>query len=148
MPLIAGASGVAVLDECVEAFQEIKLGHKWQYIIYRLSEDLKKIIVDEKGQLGKTFDDFVNKLLEAEQKGQCRYGVFDVKFTHNDMQREKLALFAWNPDNAPIKQKMLYTSSLKALKNKLKGFHVEIQCNDHEDLALSHVLEKCQDKYQ
>lgn len=41
------------MDECVEAFQEIKLGHKWQYVIFKLSDDLKKIVVDEKGLLGR-----------------------------------------------------------------------------------------------
>ncbi|KAL5009286.1 hypothetical protein ScPMuIL_014867 [Solemya velum] len=141
------ASGVAVHDECVEAFTKIKLGHKFKYIIFRLSDDLKKIIVEESGGLEKTYDDFVNKLREAEGKRECRYGVFDVKFTFNNMQREKLAFFLWSPDCATIKQKMLYTSSMKALKNKLVGIHVEVQCNDESDLALSHVLEKCTERY-
>ena len=45
------SSGVTVCDDCVRAFNEIKLGHKWQYVIYKLTDDLKRIIVEEKAGL-------------------------------------------------------------------------------------------------
>ena len=46
-----------------------------------------------------------------------------------------------SPDNAKIKQKMVYTSSKDALKKKLVGLGKEIQANDHGDLAWEHVME-------
>ena len=52
------------------------------------------------------------------------------------------------PDNQlGIKQKMLYSSSKKALKDKLTGLAKEIQCNDTDDLAWSQIVEKCTSKY-
>lgn len=141
------ASGVTVCDECLKAFDEIKLGHKWRYVIYRLSDDLKRIIVEEKAGLNKTYQDFVNRLLESEKKGQCRYGLFDVKYSCNDIHSSKLAFFLWCPISVPTRQKMVYSCSVKALKQKLVGVHVDIQCNDATDLALSHVLEKCTARY-
>lgn len=45
------SSGVTVCDDCVRVFNEIKLGHKWQYVIYKLTDDLKRIIVEEKAGL-------------------------------------------------------------------------------------------------
>jgi hypothetical protein len=52
-----------------------------------------------------------------------------------------------SPDTAPVRQKMVYSSSVKALKQKLIGVHVDIQCNDETDLALSHILDKCTARY-
>jgi len=47
------ASGVTVKDECVSVWEEIKIGHKYSYIIYKISKDLKQIEVDCVGKLGK-----------------------------------------------------------------------------------------------
>lgn len=38
---------------------------------------------------------------------------------------------------------MLYSSSEKALKGKLKGIQIEMQCNDGTDLELSNLQKKC-----
>uniref|UniRef100_A0A0B6Z588 ADF-H domain-containing protein n=1 Tax=Arion vulgaris TaxID=1028688 RepID=A0A0B6Z588_9EUPU len=141
------ASGVAVADECLRVFDEIKMGHKWLYIIYRVSEDLRNIIVEEKAGHDKTYDDFVAMLKQAEANRQCRYAVFDVRFMHKCVQQEKLAFFLWSPDNATVRQKMIYTSSKQALRNKMRGIHAEIQCTDDADLAMSNVLERISSKY-
>ena len=52
-----------------------------------------------------------------------------------------------SPEIATVKQKMLYTSSKQALRNKLRGLHAEIQCTDDSELCMSYVLEKCSRKY-
>ena len=52
MCLTPQASGVAVSDECLKVYEEVKMGHKWLYIIYRISDDLSKIVVEEKGGHG------------------------------------------------------------------------------------------------
>ncbi|XP_064600392.1 actophorin-like [Liolophura sinensis] len=140
------ASGVKVADECISAYQEIKLGHKWRYVIYRLSDDLRTVIVQERAGKNKSYNDFVETLHEAEQMKQCRYAVYDVEYMHNDMQRSKLAFFLWSPETATIKQKMVYTSTKDALKQKLVGLGVEIQSTDDTELALTYILEKCKDK--
>ena len=51
------------------------------------------------------------------------------------------------PEGVPIRQKMLYTSSKKALVQKLQGIHKEMQCNDDDDLAWSSIVDKCVSKY-
>ncbi|XP_025105311.1 actophorin-like isoform X1 [Pomacea canaliculata] len=140
------ASGVGVQDECLRVYDEVKLGHRWLYVIFRVSESLQ-IVVEEKGGHDRTYDDFVARLKEAERKRQCRYGIFDVRFIQNDVPQEKLAFFLWSPETATIKQKMLYSSSKQALRNQMRGIHAEIQCNDDADLAMSNVLERCMRKY-
>ncbi|KAL8565185.1 hypothetical protein ACOMHN_003972 [Nucella lapillus] len=139
------ASGVGIKDECLKAYDEVKMGHQWLYIIYRVSEDLQ-IIVEEKGGHDKTYTDFVEKLKEAEKLKQCRYAIFDVRFMQGDVPQEKLAFFLWSPDCASIRQKMLYASSKQALRNNMRGIHAEIQCTDDSDLAMSNILERCMRK--
>ncbi|KAK3732654.1 hypothetical protein RRG08_009335 [Elysia crispata] len=140
-------SGVGVADECMTVFEEVKMKHKWLYIIFRISDDLSHIIVEEKAGHEKTYNDFVMQMKNAEAKKQCRYGVFDVRFLQNDVPQEKLAFFLWSPDCATVKQKILYTTSLKALRKKMEGITAEIQCTDDSDLTMSNILERCCNKY-
>lgn len=138
------AFGVQVTDECKTAFTELKLGHKYRFIIYALSSDLKKIEVVHRAEPSQCYDDMVGMLKDAEQNGECRYAVFDAEYKKGDQTLNKLLFLAWSPDNAKIKQKMVYASSKDALKRALgEGLGVEIQANDHGDLAWeSCILEK------
>jgi hypothetical protein len=137
------ASGVAVSDECKTVFQEIKLGHKYRYVIFRLTEDLKQIVVEKKADVESTYDDFLADMGAAESQGECRYAVFDAVFSTKDGQpRDKIVFFMWTPDKVKIKQKMVYASSKDALKKALgEGVAKEVQANDHGDLSWSNVLE-------
>jgi len=45
---------------------------------------------------GATYENFVEDLREAEEKRQCRYGVFDAEYKLKDGQsRSKLVFFLW-----------------------------------------------------
>ena len=41
------ASGVALTDECLNAYLDLQSKKKYWYIIYKLSADFKEIVVDE-----------------------------------------------------------------------------------------------------
>ncbi len=76
---------VAVAPECVKEFEELKLGKKTKYIIYKLSDDYKEIVVEDKSTDG-NWEAFQNKLLNAkashkgkEGKGP-RYAVYDFEY--------------------------------------------------------------------
>ena len=47
------------------------------------------------------------------------------------------------PDNAPIRQKMMYASSKENLKRKLNGIQVEVQATDASEIDQSVMHEKC-----
>jgi cofilin len=137
------ASGVLVNDDCKTAFQEVKLGHKYRYITYKLTDDLKTIVVENKADPSATYDDFVKEMKVAESALECRYAVFDVQYETVDGQpRNKICFFMWSPENAKIKQRMVYSSSKDALKKALgEGLGKEIQANDHGDLDFKNVME-------
>lgn len=46
-------SGVEVDDNCIQSYIKLQLQHSSQFIIYRLSDDKKRIIVDKIGPVGK-----------------------------------------------------------------------------------------------
>jgi len=137
------ASGVQVDDECKMSFQEVKLGHKYRFIVYKLTDDLRTIVVELKAEPSKTYEDFVEVMKSAESAQECRYAVFDVEYATVDGQpRNKIVFFMWSPETAKIKQRMVYSSSKDALKKALgEGIGKEIQANDHGDLEFSNVME-------
>lgn len=63
------ASGVSVAPECISAFNDLKLGKSTKYIIYKISDDYKEIVVEETSKEG-SWEEFRNKLLNAKSKGE------------------------------------------------------------------------------
>ena len=48
-----------------------------------------------------------------------------------------------SPDDAPSKQKMVYTSSKLSFKAKLNGIQTMLDCNDMEELSYGEVFKGC-----
>lgn len=78
--------------ECVSAFNELKLGKNTKYIIFKLSDDYKEIVVEEKSA-DKDWDNFREKLVNAksthrgkESKGP-RYAVYDFEYDTGEGKR-------------------------------------------------------------
>jgi cofilin len=116
----------------------------YRFIVYALNPPLTEIQVYTTAPPSATYDDFVEFMKEAEEKKECRYGVYDAEFELRDGQkRSKLVFFLWSPEGAKIKQKMVYTSSKDYLKRSLVGIGKEVQACDHGDLAWTNVLEVC-----
>ena len=120
-------------------FQELKLKKAYRYIIYKLSDDSKTIVVEKACEKAE-YNDFVAQVPDE----YCRYAVFDFEFTLSaaEGQRNKICFFVWAPDNSKIKQKMLYASSKDALRKKLVGISTEIQGTDFSEVSYETVLDK------
>ncbi|RKO95095.1 hypothetical protein CAUPRSCDRAFT_885, partial [Caulochytrium protostelioides] len=69
------SSGVTVQDDAVKAYNDLKIGKKYKFLIYKLTSDLKEIQVASSVEQG-TYDDFVASL----PANECRYGVFDFEY--------------------------------------------------------------------
>ncbi|KAG5634464.1 cofilin [Sphagnurus paluster] len=131
------ASGVGVNDQCLTEYQALKLKKAHKYVIFTLSKDFKEIVV-EKTSSSQSYDDFVGDLPELE----CRWAVYDFEFEKEEGKRNKICFFSWSPDDAKIKQKMLFASSKDALRRSLVGIAVEIQGTDYSEVAFESVLDK------
>ncbi|TNY19293.1 hypothetical protein DMC30DRAFT_412076 [Rhodotorula diobovata] len=131
------SSGVAVHPACLEAYQSLKLGKKLKFIVFKLSGDNKEIVVDTQSESA-SYDDF----LEALPPNSPRYAVYDFEYEKGEGKRNKLCFYAWSPDEAKIKDKMLYASSKDALRRSLVGIASEIQGTDSSEVAYDEVLDK------
>lgn len=76
---------VSVSPECVAKYNELKLGKSIKYIIYRLSDDYREIVVEDTST-DDNWEEFQEKLLNAkashkgkEGKGP-RYAVYDFQY--------------------------------------------------------------------
>ncbi|XP_060571849.1 actophorin-like [Ruditapes philippinarum] len=138
------SSGVKIAEDVKEKYQLVKTGKKNPYVIYKIADDLKNIVVDKLGEEGETFEDFRQHMLAAAESGQGRYAVYDL--VKDDASKNKtgdLVFIVWiSDDKCGIKQKMLYSSSKDAIKKACVGFKKELQCNDESELTLKELNEK------
>lgn len=141
-------SGATVSQECVTAYNDLKLSKKYKYIIYKLSDDNKQIVVDE-ASADKDWENFREKLVNATTKSKSgavgkgpRYAVYDVEYelASGEGTRNKITFIAWSPDDAGVMAKMVYASSKEALKRALTGLATELQANDADDIEFDSVL--------
>jgi len=143
-------SGVAVSPDCISKFNEMKLGKKIKYIIFKLSDDYKEIVVEETSESA-DWDAFREKLVNAKAKSKSgaqvkagRYAVYDFQYdlASGEGSRNKITFIVWSPDDANVFAKMVYASSKDALKRSLPGISTEFQANDEDDIEYQTVLSK------
>jgi len=143
-------SGVSVSPDCITKFNELKLGKSIKYIIYKLSDDYKEVVVEETSEQA-DWDAFREKLVNAKSKTKNgkevkgpRYAVYDFAYdlASGEGSRSKITFVAWSPDDAGIQPKMIYASSKDALKRSLNGLAAELQANDEDDIEYQSVLAK------
>ncbi|KAJ2971641.1 hypothetical protein NQ176_g7591 [Zarea fungicola] len=146
--LNAGILKAVVAQECITAYNDLKLSKKFKYIIYKLSDDNKEIVVEE-ASADKDWDNFREKLINAKSKSKSgaigkgpRYAVYDFEYNlaSGDGIRNKIVFIAWSPDDAGVQPKMIYASSKEALKRSLTGIASELQANDSDDIEYDTML--------
>jgi len=132
------SSGIAANPECLTVFQELKLGKKHKYIIFKINKEKTEIVV-EKTSTATDYDEFLADLPETE----CRWAVYDLEFEKEEGgRRNKIVFYSWSPDSAKVKDKMVAASSRDSLRRSLVGIAVEIQGTDYSEVAHEIVLEK------
>ena len=87
--------------------------------------------MDQLGGRDKDYSDFCEALPENEG----RYGLIDIEFESDDGRpTSKLVFISWNPDNSPIRSKMLYSGSKEAIKSTLAGVGIHMNAVDYSEL--------------
>ncbi|KAI0162870.1 cofilin [Pestalotiopsis sp. NC0098] len=141
-------SGASVSQECINAFNDLKLAKKFKFIVFKLSDNNREIVVEEASTEG-DWEVFREKLVNAQHKSKTgavgkgpRYAVYDFEYqlASGEGSRNKITFIAWSPDDAGVMAKMVYASSKDALKRALNGIATEIQANDQDDIEYETVL--------
>jgi len=141
-------SGATVSQDCITAYNDLKLSKKYKFIIFKLSDDNKEIVVEE-ASADKDWETFREKMISATSKNKMgkvgkgpRYAVYDFEYSlaSGEGDRNKITFLAWSPDDASIHAKMVYAASKEALKRSLNGIATELQANDSDDIEYETVL--------
>uniref|UniRef100_A0A0R3S0Q1 ADF-H domain-containing protein n=1 Tax=Elaeophora elaphi TaxID=1147741 RepID=A0A0R3S0Q1_9BILA len=145
------ASGVKVDASCKKAYDELHQKHQHSYIIFRISDDDTTIIVDKIGNKNAPYSEFVEEIRKSVGDGkECRYAAVDVEVqvqrqgTDAASRLTKVVFVQYCPDEAPVRRRMLYASSVRALKATL-GLEslMQVQASDISDIdekAIKHEL--------
>ncbi|KAF2070931.1 hypothetical protein CYY_007755 [Polysphondylium violaceum] len=133
------SSGVKIDPQTVETYNSLKLGRKFRCIFYQMSADNTQICVEKTLEPTSSFEDMVAALPQSDS----RYVVFDYEYQEEGATKNKIVFVNWCPDTAPIKKKMLYTSSKDSIRKALVGIQVEIQATDLSECSKEVFDEKC-----
>ncbi|XP_021768843.1 actin-depolymerizing factor-like [Chenopodium quinoa] len=126
-------SGLSIADHSKDAFLELKRKKDHRYVVFKIDEKKKEVVVEKTGNPAESYDDFLASLPEND----CRYAVFDYDFvTSDNCQKSKIFFFAWAPSTSRIRAKMLYATSKENFKHELDGVHYEIQATDPSEMDL------------
>ncbi|KAK4766224.1 hypothetical protein SAY87_007866 [Trapa incisa] len=127
------ASGMAVHDDCKLKFLELKAKRTYRFIIYKIEEKQKQVVVEKLGVPAESYEEFSASLPTDE----CRYAVYDFDFvTVENCQKSRIIFIAWSPDTAKVRSKMIYASSKDRFKRELDGIQVELQATDPSEMGL------------
>ena len=127
-------------DECMRDYNDLKTKKAYKYLIFTMSDDMKEIIVQEKGARELSYADLYNKL-QNEMVKDPKYVVVDHSYEVDGL-REKIVFINWIPEGSPVKKKMIFASSKAALKQRLQGIHFEIQGTDLSEVVEEKLTEK------
>ncbi|URE37157.1 ADF [Musa troglodytarum] len=127
------ASGMAVNDDCKLKFLELKAKRTYRFIVFKIDEKQKEVVVEKVGEPSSSYDEFAAALPTDE----CRYAIYDFDFvTEENCQKSKIFFIAWSPDSSRVRSKMLYASSKDRFKRELDGIQVELQATDPTEMGL------------
>ncbi|KAF5476018.1 hypothetical protein I3843_09G185400 [Carya illinoinensis] len=127
------ASGIAVHDDCKLRFLELKAKRTYRFIVFKIEEKQKQVIVEKVGEPNQGYEDFTASLPADE----CRYAVYDFDFvTEENCQKSRIFFVAWSPDTSRVRSKMIYASSKDRFKRELDGIQVELQATDPTEIGL------------
>ncbi|RUS34038.1 hypothetical protein BC938DRAFT_482708 [Jimgerdemannia flammicorona] len=84
------SSGVAVNESCLEIYQELKLRKKYKFLLFKLSDDHKEIVLEKAIEQGE-----YSTFLEHLPKDEPRYAVYDFEYEKpGEGTRNKIVFYA------------------------------------------------------
>ncbi|XRA99732.1 actin-depolymerizing factor [Pycnococcus provasolii] len=136
------ASGVAVDQTCVQEFMSLKTKRTYKFLIFKVNDDGKEIVVDARGDRKGKWEQLTEQLPEHE----CRYAVWDHDFTNKEGRpMSKIFFILWVPDTAKVRSKMQYASSKDNFRTMLDGINYELQANAPDEIDYEVIIDRCKE---
>ncbi|XP_078152292.1 actin-depolymerizing factor 5-like [Carex rostrata] len=131
--------GMKIQDECKKWYREMKWGRVHRFVVYKINERSREVLVDHVGGPGEGY----NELIAALPADDCRYAVFDFDFiTPDNCQKSKIFFIAWSPAASRIRAKILYATSKQGLRRVLEGVHYEMQATEPSEMGFDLIKER------
>ncbi|MBA0750560.1 hypothetical protein Gogos_001969 [Gossypium gossypioides] len=128
---------MVVYDDCKLKFLELKAKRTYHFIVFKIEEKQKQVIMEKLGEPTGSYEAFTSSLPADE----CRYAVYDFDFvTDENCQKSRIIFIAWSPDTSKVRSKMIYASSNDRFKRELDD-QVELQATDPTEMGLDVNLE-------
>jgi len=127
---------------CAELFEQFKLRGKPSWIVFKLSDDLTKILVDKVAAEEQTFYD----LLAALPNNAPRYIVLNFTWDQGqlDGKRVKSVFVYCCPTESPPKQKMMSAMwKEKFRRTATVGVNINVEIDSKNSLTNEFLLERC-----
>ncbi|MQL92963.1 hypothetical protein Taro_025602 [Colocasia esculenta] len=126
-------TGMSVMEECKRSFMEMKWKRVHRYVVYKIDEGSRAVMVEKVGAPGEGYEGLAASLPEDD----CRYAVFDFDFvTADNCQKSRIFFIAWAPTASRIRAKMLYATSKEGLRRVLEGVHYDMQATDATEMGI------------
>uniref|UniRef100_A0A0E0CXU3 ADF-H domain-containing protein n=1 Tax=Oryza meridionalis TaxID=40149 RepID=A0A0E0CXU3_9ORYZ len=133
--------GMNVKEECQRWFMEMKWKKVHRFVVYKIDERSRAVLVDKVGGPGEGYEELVAAL----PTDDCRYAVFDFDFvTVDNCQKSKIFFIAWSPTASRIRAKILYATSKQGLRRVLDGVHYEVQATDSSEMGYDVIRGRAQ----
>ncbi|KAL1299881.1 hypothetical protein AAHE18_18G139400 [Arachis hypogaea] len=85
------ASGMAVHDDCKLWFLELKTKRTHRFIVFKIEENQKQVIVEKLGEPAQGYKDFAACL----PPNECRYAIYDFEFlTEGNIPKSRIFFIA------------------------------------------------------
>lgn len=92
IPQANAASGMAVHDDCKLRFLELKAKRTYRFIIYKIEEAQKQVVVEKLGDPTQGYEDFTANIPADE----CRYAVYDFEYlTEGNVPKSRIFFIGW-----------------------------------------------------
>ncbi|CAG5129572.1 unnamed protein product [Candidula unifasciata] len=139
------SSGVKVDEETVNTYKAMKLRKvNYRYVMMGIEADgFIKVVLAKERNVNQSQEEEFNDFLQSLPQDIGRYCIIDLTIPQkNGAQKDIMFLITWCPSGAPTKSHIMYTTSKKALTDKIREGMTEIQANDLSDLVYSEFLER------
>jgi len=139
------SSGIKITDELKTIYSRINENTKnkpaLRYAVFKFSDKNDAVVVEKQVEVGQdeSYEDVVNSL----PLDDVRYMAYDLQFMSSTNQpRRKVILVNWHPESAPIKRKMLVSSTFGTIKNAFNNRQDYIEGEELSEICLEVACDK------
>ncbi|XP_069811031.1 destrin [Dendropsophus ebraccatus] len=141
------ASGVRVDDSVVNLFQDMKCTNprktNKKVVFFGFSKNEDSIVVDPGREI--LIDDasnFFPRLKALLPLNKCCYVLMDINYFNGETDKDELIFIMWAPEDAPVKQKLLFASSKTYLSKILQGVYKSWEIHSLDDFTVEALADK------